>query len=340
MHSALSVAIVMPAYNAAPVLERSLVAARLAARGGQVLVVDAGSDDSTAEQARSLGAQVLRLPDRTGPAEARNIGASHVDSDVVLFLDADCAAHPDVVSRVRAAFAADGDLVSLTGSFDDAPPEPNFFSQYMNLRHHLTNQAANTEGASFWAGCGAVRRTAFLSSGGFDAERYPAPMPTPMTEDVELGLRLARLGHCRLEPKLQVTHLKHWTLRSVLDTDMSRAVPWSQLILETGRPPNDPNLRTGQRVAAALSPLVLLSPLALIAAFVLGSGWLLAAMFGVLGLSLWLQRASLSTLIHLRGVYFGLRFYLFHQVYLCYSALAFGWIGLRYHFARRANREA
>jgi GT2 family glycosyltransferase len=208
----------------------------------------------------------------------------------------------------------------------------------MNLRHHLTHQAAaNTDDASFWAGCGAVRRSAFLSSGGFDAKRYPEPM----VEDVELGMRLSRLGRCRLEPRVQVTHLKHWTLRSVLDTDInSRAVPWSQLMLETGSVPNDMKLQTSQRVAAAIAPLVLLFPLALVAAFLLGSSWLASGLVAVVGLSLWLQRNSLTSLIHMRGLYFGLRFFLFHQVYLCYSALAFAFTGLRFHFARRSRSEA
>ncbi|HEY3255701.1 MAG TPA: glycosyltransferase, partial [Polyangiaceae bacterium] len=64
--------IVMPAYNAARFLPRSLPAALLAARGAKVLVVDPGSDDGTAELAERLGAQVLRLGHRAGPALARN----------------------------------------------------------------------------------------------------------------------------------------------------------------------------------------------------------------------------------------------------------------------------
>jgi len=135
-----SVAIVMPAYNAERFLPVTLPAA-----GPGVLVVDPGSDDGTAALAESLGAKVLRLGRRAGPAEARNEGVRASSADVILFVDADCAAHADVLARVRSAFAGEPGLVSLTGSYDDAPPERNFASLYMNLRHHFVHQRARRE---------------------------------------------------------------------------------------------------------------------------------------------------------------------------------------------------
>jgi len=242
---------VIPAYNATPYLSKVIPAALRAAGEAEVLVVDAGSSDSTAQLAADLGARVIRLPDRAGSAEARNVGAAHVDAVVVLFLDADCVAHPDVAKRVSEAFAAAPELVSLTGSYDSEPPARGFFSHYMNLRHHFTHQIARRENATFWAGCGAVRRSAFLEAGGFDAERYP----TPQIEDIELGLRLAERGATRLDPELQVTHLKRWTFRSLVATEVRhRAIPWARLVLQHGALPNDLNLRTSQRFAAARIP--------------------------------------------------------------------------------------
>ena len=173
--------IVMPAYNAAHHIPKTVPAALAAAKGARLLLVDPGSTDDTAEVARSLGAEVIRLPHRAGPAQARNVAVEQVDTELVLFIDSDCVAHPDVVDRVQAAFAADAGLVSLMGSYDAEPPERNFFSQYMNLRHHITHQHANRDHAGFWAGCGAVRRSAFNRAGGFDVERFPRPM----IEDIE-----------------------------------------------------------------------------------------------------------------------------------------------------------
>lgn len=335
-----SVTIVMPAYNASHFVKKTVPAAVAAAArvpGTRVLVVDPGSTDDTSEVVRGFGVEVHRLPERAGPALARNEGVRRVDSDVVLFIDSDCVAHPDVVERVAAAFAADDNLVSLIGSYDDSPPEQNFFSLYMNLRHHLTHQKANQDRAGFWAGCGAVRRGAFNRVGGFDPERYPMPM----IEDIHLGLRLLPLGNCRLDPALHVTHLKLWTMRGVIETDIKcRAIPWGELILETGELPNDLNLRWGQRIAAALSPIVLLGVLALPLSLLLGQPLVALPFALAMAVSVFLQREAILELTRMRGLWFALRYYLFHQVHLFYSATTMALLSARHLLRSKTGADA
>jgi GT2 family glycosyltransferase len=314
------VSIVIPAYNAARFLPRVVQAAIDAAEGAPVIVVDAGSTDGGGDVAEALGARVVRLQERAGPARARNIGVEHAESDVVLFIDSDCVPHPDAVKRVHQAFRGDPDLVSLMGSYDDAPPDPGFFSGYMNLRHHYIHSTAPRERVGFWAGCGAVRRDAFLRAGAFDAERYD----TPQIEDIELGTRLARLGATKLDPDLRVTHLKRWTLRSVVETDVfSRAIPWSRLILERGEIPAALNTRPSQRLAAALAPVVLACLLAAPAILLLrGPGALAVAGVPVL-ISVGLHLPMLRCFARSRGIPFAVGAWLFHQIHLCYSAGVF-----------------
>lgn len=329
-----SLAIVIPAYNAAPFLPRVIPAAVRTGGGAVVLVVDAGSTDSTGDQAAALGARVVRLSQRAGPAEARNVGVARVDASVVLFLDSDCVAHRGVGERVRKAFAADPDLVSLTGSYDTHCPERNFFSQYMNLRHHYTHHVASRENATFWAGCGAVRRSAFLEAGGFDQERYPHAS----VEDIELGLRLATLGSTRLDPELQVTHLKRWTLRSLVATELARrAVPWSRLMLELGEMPNDLNLRTPQRVAAGLAPFALLSLCAAPLAALAGKWVALLVALAVVSASVALNWGMLRVFARERGAGFAAAGWCFHQVHLVYAAATFAVCALLH---RRRARPA
>lgn len=314
------VAIVMPAYNAAGHLVQSLPAALAAADGRPVIVVDAGSTDNTVDVARQHDVQVIQLPKRAGPAEARNIGVDNTDATVVMFIDADCVCHDDSVSRVARAFSGDPDLVALTGSYDDDPPERNFASSYMNLRHHFTHQGAAREGSTFWAGCGAVRRDAFLRVGGFDTEMFPRPM----IEDIELGLRLREAGSTWLDPELQVTHLKRWTLASVIHTDIfCRAIPWTRLIRSTGRMPNDLNLRISQRVAALFAPLALLaivtSPLVI---RLPNPVWTILGAAAVLGAFL-LNLDMVRFFARRRGIVFCLGGWLFHLLHLSYSAATF-----------------
>lgn len=311
-----AVTVVMPAYNAAHLLPKVIPAAKAALGDGRLIVVDPGSTDATAEIAEQLGAEVLRLGHRAGPAFARNRGVEQVTTEVTLFIDSDCVAHPDVVERVARAFDVDPDLASLTGSYDDTPPERNFFSQYMNLRHHFVHQDARTDGASFWAGCGAVRTRIFRAVGGFDADQFPMPM----IEDIELSLRLAPHGNTRLDPKLHVTHLKRWTFTGVVTTDIfSRAVPWGRLILATGKVPNDLNLSWIQRLNAMVAPFTLLALPTIPALYFLGFPGI-AALCACPALVSASINAKLFTFFRRQnGTWFALRATLFHLVHLTYS---------------------
>jgi hypothetical protein len=115
--------------------------------------------------------------------------------------------------------------------------------------HCFVHQKSRSEATTFWAGCGAIRRQVFLDFGGFD-EKYSSPS----IEDIELGYRLFR-AHRKLilRADLQVKHLKHWSLRSMMKADFYyRALPWSELSLGSGRMPNDLNLAISQRISVAV----------------------------------------------------------------------------------------
>jgi hypothetical protein len=97
-----------------------------------------------------------------------------------------------------------------------------------------------------------VRRTAFDAAGGFDAPRYPRPS----IEDIELGGRLAREGRILLDPAIQGTHLKEWSLESMVRTDYgSRGVPWVSLLASRRELPATLNLGARER-ASVLAALV------------------------------------------------------------------------------------
>src|SRR6185503_11999663 len=93
---------------------------------------------------------------------------------------------------------------------------------------HYVHQHGAEEAATFWSGCGVIRREAFLEHGGFSSKYQ-----LPSIEDIELGYTLKRHGHrIRLDKTLQVKHLKRWTISNLLHSDIiARGLPWTQLIL-------------------------------------------------------------------------------------------------------------
>jgi glycosyltransferase involved in cell wall biosynthesis len=244
------VSVVIPVHNSADELQHCLTSLSCSIPPAfECIVVDDGSTDDSAGVAARCGARVLATGKRSGPALARNIGARAATGEIIFFLDADVTVYPDTISRIVAEFEDDARLDALMGSYDDLPSAPNFISQYRNLMHCFVHQNSNRQATTFWAGCGAIRRQVFLDFGGFD-EKYTSPA----IEDIELGYRMSLAGRkLILCADLKVKHLKQWRLRSMMKTDFFyRALPWSELALQSGRMPNDLNLRISQRISVGL----------------------------------------------------------------------------------------
>ncbi len=259
------VSVIVPVHNASAFLERCLAAlSKSSYTAFELIAVDDASTDDSALIASRYDARVFHLPKQSGPAAARNYGAAQAHGQILFFVDADVVVQHDTIARLADNFHANSEVAAIFGSYDDDPADKTFVSQYRNLYHHFTHQQANSDAATFWAGCGAVRRDAFAAVGGFDEQRYAEPS----IEDIELGYRLRDAGYkITLDKAMQVKHLKRWNFGGMIRTDIfRRAVPWSFLLFENKHITNDLNLQTSQRISAGLTclgfVLALLSPLA------------------------------------------------------------------------------
>ena len=215
----------------------------------ELIVVVDGADSGSAVLASAAGANAVQLASTVGPARARNIGAASASGDVLLFVDADVVVPPALIGRVAAYLQSAPDMAAVIGSYDAAPADPGFLSQYRNLLHHHVHQTGREDASTFWCGCGAIRRAVFL-----DADGFNGGFSDPSIEDIEFGYRLRRAGfRIRLAKDLQVTHLKRWTPGLLLRTDVfARAVPWTRLIIQSRTLPNDLNVSTRSRASVAL----------------------------------------------------------------------------------------
>lgn len=316
----IEISIIVPVYNNPQDLHDCL-SAILSTSGpdSEIIVVDDASTDSTSSVAARMGVTVLRLMENSGPAAARNYGASHARGKILFFVDADVVVAPGTVERVVRVMENNPDLAAVFGSYDAQPRAPGVVSQYRNLLHHFVHQNGNSEASTFWAGCGAIRRTVFEKIGGFDQKQFRRPS----IEDIELGYRMRQAGYrIFLDKSLQGTHLKQWTFFSYIRTDIvCRAVPWSQLIIKSKTLPNDLNLKWDQRasfVLVALAYTFLALSVFQIEMIVMSA----AALFSVLVLN----RQMYLFFFRQRGLPFALACIPLHMTYYLYSGLSYVYV--------------
>jgi len=325
-----TISAIMPAFRAEALLPRVLAPLMaMKARGdlAEVIVVDDRSPDRTAEVAGEMGARVLVTPQNGGPGVARNLAAGEAVGEVLWFVDSDVIVWPDGAERLQAAFA-DPTVAAVFGSYDSAP-EGSWFARYKNLMHRYYHQTARRTARTFWAGCGAVRADMFARVGGFDVETYRVPS----IEDIELGYRIhAAGGVICVDPALLGKHLKRWTIRQAIHTDIfRRALPWSRLMIAREGLGDDLNTSKGERARAVLAGLFLLS---VVMMPLIGWGW--TAGLAVLAvLANW--RLFSFFIAHL-GLMRAILALFYHQIYYVYSAGAFAWCLFEYHVLRIRNR--
>jgi len=200
--------IIMPVLDEAANIETALAAlAPYRARGVEIVVVDGGSNDGTADLARPLADRVIAAA--RGRSLQMNAGAATAQGDVLLFLHADTRLPENADRLLLDGLARSGLANDRTwGHFKvriDGGGLLRVVAATMNLRSRLTGIATGDQ-AMF------VARAAFESVGGFP--------PIALMEDVALSARLRRIGRpCALRARATTSARRwrtHGTLRTVL----------------------------------------------------------------------------------------------------------------------------
>jgi glycosyltransferase involved in cell wall biosynthesis len=181
------VTFVIPAHNEAGFIERSIgsvIAQSLPAAELEVVVVENGSTDETAlvanralQAASAFRGQLLSM-ETPGIARAKNRGAGAAAGSILIFLDADSRAAPDLGERVMAWKARGYRAGSIRMIADSNDAFDRRFFQLIDWGKRLFGIHANML---------YCERTLFLESGGFD-ERVR------LAEDLEFLARLQRRG--------------------------------------------------------------------------------------------------------------------------------------------------
>ncbi|HEV8587875.1 MAG TPA: glycosyltransferase [Pyrinomonadaceae bacterium] len=180
--------VVIPAYNEEKFLPRllqSIEVARSNYSGGreqvEVIVADNDSTDATAEVAAQYGARVVHVAKRR-IAAARNGGARAASGEVLCFIDADSAIHPQTFDEIERAMNTGRYVWGVTG----AVPERKSFA--LLITHYMFMPMVLLTGLDI--GLSFCRREDFEAVSGYDESRLYA-------EDVLLPWALRRLGRKR-----------------------------------------------------------------------------------------------------------------------------------------------
>jgi len=180
--------IIIPAYNEEQYLPRLLDSIELArsnysagSDAVEVIVADNASTDSTAEVAAARGAQVVRVEKRR-IAAARNGGGHAAKGEIVCFIDADSAVHPQTFNAIDRAMRTGRFVGGATGVHLERK-SLGVVAAYCMVMPLVVLVGIDT-GVVF------CRREDFEAVGGYDEDRLYA-------EDVLFPLALRRLGRKR-----------------------------------------------------------------------------------------------------------------------------------------------
>jgi len=200
---------VVPTFNGALRIGGCLAELLLQTKGhdAEILVVDDGSTDQTADIVRQYPNIRLITQANAGPAAARNHGASKASGAILLFTDDDCVPGSGWLASMLAPFD-DMQVVGAKGTYRTR--QKNIVARFVQIeyedRYRLMKTFRYIDFVDTYSA--AFRRDRFLEMGGYDTS-----FPVACAEDIELSYRMSARGwKMKFVPEATVYHTHPHTL--------------------------------------------------------------------------------------------------------------------------------
>jgi len=223
----LNFSVIIPNHNGKNTLDEALDSIFQAGDASiEVIIVDDASTDDSRTIAGQYPVRWIAHDRCRGAASARNTGAGAASGEILVFTDTDVILPPETFKILEEHYSnpkTDG----VIGLLRPITRYENLCSQYKNFYMHSTYMKLPEEVTVFYTSIASIRREVFLTCGEFDEAYRSASI-----EDMEFGVRVTGKGYrILIDKRLQVDHIRHYTLLSLLRTGFARAAGTAKIAL-------------------------------------------------------------------------------------------------------------
>lgn len=239
----MKISIVIPARNEARLIADTLRSLKNQTYQGdyEIIVVDNGSTDNTAEVARSCGVRVISADKEKSVFYARQVGADAAQGDIIVQADGDTLYPEKWLKRIADKMEAHPEAPAVAGRF---LYREKFVWSFVEL---TVRNILNIVATAFWGrpllvsgATFAFRKQAFNEVGGYQGLQYSA-------DQHGITGRLRKLGKILYDPKVYVLTSSRSVRRPCFILLMAVTANLVNLLLDFGRNLLTPRPRAGQR---------------------------------------------------------------------------------------------
>ena len=204
-----NVVIIIPAYNAGQTIQNAVKSwYRCSPTPGKIIVIDDGSTDQTAEQAKALQREIpiLHVFSKPNQGKARTLNFALTllsNEELLVFADADTMPEPDALKHLIGPFA-NREIVAVSANRRTDTSMPPHLRLLLDLEHVTGANLTRNIGNSWRWQIGlsgvlaAFRKSALIEVGGF---------PEVLSEDTSITLGLQKVGITVYAP-MAIAHTK------------------------------------------------------------------------------------------------------------------------------------